>query len=84
MHDATSTSSTSLLCPIHTEKLGMSVAECAQQFGVSERLIYKLAQPGGPLAALRIGKRVVILNSSITAMIADAQRSAARMRGDEE
>jgi excisionase family DNA binding protein len=84
MHDATSTTSTRPPFALHTEKLGISVAECAQQLGVSRRLVYKLAQPGGPLTALRVGKRVVVLNAAIAAMIADAQRPSARMTEGEE
>ena len=54
----------------------LSVAEFARICGVSRRLIYKLARPGGPLPAVRIGKRVLLPRASVTAMITHAEHDA--------
>lgn len=45
----------------------MNVAQAARLLGVSERLVYDLAAPAGPIPCTRIGRRIIFDEADVAA-----------------
>jgi excisionase family DNA binding protein len=66
-------------CGGPVEKIGWTIAECAQALGVSETTIRRNVADGS-LKAVRFGSRVVILSQSVNDAIARALESPEDLR----